>query len=476
MGGRSPSATRIRYCTRFPFLRRSSGHRVHKTKELNGPHGMVPKPTDRNLKSLRRHALLGVSVMAALIVGLGGWSMTTSVEGAVIANGVVVAEGGSRRVQHSEGGIVKQIMVKNNQPVEAGDVLVTLDDVSVRAELEVVMTQLREGLGTQARLAAESSGARELQIPAVASGWPLDPAFTVVMADQERLRHSRQVSMESEVSRLKQLVEEKQALIDGYNAQLEALDSQVVVVREEVGQLTTLRGKELVSNQRLNEMKRNEAELVGQIASVKASISATQSSILELKMQADQVVSDFRSEALTQLQTVSQTVSELMQRKIEAEARLKRLEIRAPISGAVHESTVRTVGGVIAPGETLMLVVPQQEDLQLDMRVSPMEINKLHVGQPAEVKLLSYDARTTPDLVGNVRTISPDMVQDAATGVQYFSVRVDIADGELEKLPQGAALVPGMPAESFFRTGERTVWSYITGPIEQRLSHTFRDN
>ena len=449
---------------------------MRRLNEVNQQPGRPPEPLDRNLRSLRRHALLGVTVIAVLVAGLGGWSMTTRVEGAVIANGIVVAEGGSRRVQHSEGGIVKQILAENNQSVEAGDVLVRLDDVSVRAELEVILTQLREGLATQARLTAESTGSRELHIPAVASNWPVDPALSVVLADQERLRNSRHESMASEVARLNQLVEEKEALIDGYEAQIEALDNQVKVVSEELAQLITLRGKELVSNQRLNEMKRNESDLIGQIATVKASISATQSSILELEMQADQVVSDFRADALTQLQTVSQTVAELMQRKIEAEARLKRLEIRAPIAGAVHESTVRTVGGVVAPGETLMLIVPKQEDLELDVRVSPMEINKLRLGQTADVKLLSYDARTTLDLEGSVRTISPDMLQDPATGVQYFSVRVRLADSELEKLPEGAPLVPGMPAESFFRTGERTVWSYITGPIEERLSHTFRDN
>lgn len=449
---------------------------MHSLTDQTRHPGMAPKPGDHHLRSLRRHALLGVTVMAVLIVGLGGWSMTTSVEGAVIANGIVVAEGGSRRVQHSEGGIVKQILARNNQVVEAGEVLVKLDDVTVRAELEVILAQLREGLATQARLTAESTGAREIHIPAVAANWPLDPALSVVLADQERLRQTRNESLESEVARLNQLTEEKEALIDGYNAQLGALDNQVKVVREELEQLTTLHGNQLVSNQRLNEMKRKESELVGQVATVKASVSATQSSILELKMQAEQVVSDFRAEALTQLQTVSQTVSELLQRKIEAEARLKRLEIPAPIAGVVHESTVRTVGGVVAPGETLMLIVPQQEDLELDVRVSPMEINKLRVGQTADVRLLSYDTRTTLDLEGSVRTISPDLLQDPTTGVQYFSVRVDIADNELAKLPKEAPLVPGMPAESFFRTGERTVWSYITGPIEQRLSHTFRDN
>ena len=435
-----------------------------------------PKRIDRSIGSLRRHAMLGVAIMVALFVGLGGWSATTWVEGAVIANGVVVAEGGSRKVQHSEGGLVRQIMVRNNQHVEAGQVLLTLDDVSVRAELEVVLTQLRESLGTQSRLTAESTDDTVMYVPSVAADWPPDPQLSVVMGQQQRLRQSRKVSMENEVARISQLVEEKQSLIDGYNAQVSAYDDQLAVVRDELKQLTTLHTQELISSQRLNEMKRNEAELAGQTASVKASISATESSISELKMQGDQVVSDFRSEALTQLQTVSQTVGELMQRMIAAEARLKRLEILAPITGTVHESVVQTIGGVVAPGDTLMYIVPQEDHLRLDMRVSPMEISKLSLGQAADVRLLNYDAKTTLDLVGSIETISPDLLQDAATGTQYFSVRVDIADSELAKLPKGASLVPGMPAESFFRTGERTVWSYIIGPIEQRFSHAFREN
>jgi HlyD family secretion protein len=296
------------------------------------------------------------------------------------------------------------------------------------------------------------------------------------MGQQQRLRQSRKVSMENQVARLTQQVQEKHSLIDGYNAQLSAYNDQLVVVRDELTQLSTLHTQELISSQRLNEMKRNEAELAGQAASVQASIAATESSISELKMQGDQVVSDFRSDALTQLQTVSQTVAELTQRMIAAESRLKRLEILAPITGTVHESVVQTIGGVVAPGDTLMYIVPQEDHLRLDMRVSPMEISKLSLGQAADVRLLNYDAKTTLDLVGSIETISPDLVQDVATGTQYFSVRVDIADSELAKLPKGASLVPGMPAESFFRTGERTVWSYIIGPIEQRFSHAFREN
>ncbi len=447
-----------------------------KAINLKGPGALPGEAVDRNLKSLSRHSLLGVGVIAVLVLGLGGWSATTQVDGAVIANGVVVAEGGSRAVQHPEGGIVRQILVQNNQHVDAGQVLITLDDVAVRAELEVVRSQLREGIGTLARLAAESTGDTLMHLPDIAAHWPPDPQLSAVLGDQQRLRQSRKQSLENAVARLDELIAEKGSVIDGYKAQLEAYNDQMTVIQEELTQLTELFDKNLVSNQRLNETRRSAAELGGTIASVEASITATQSSIAELRMQADQVVSDFRSEALTQLQTVSQTVAELMQRKIAAEARLARLEIRAPIAGTVHRSMVHTVGGVISPADTLMLIVPQEDHLVVDTRVSPMEINKLHVGQAADIRLLNFDARTTPDLTGSVNTISPDLVQDAATGVEYYSVRIDIAEAEMGKLPDGAALVPGMPVESFFQTGERTVWSYLMAPIQERFSRTFRED
>ncbi|MBU1336421.1 MAG: HlyD family type I secretion periplasmic adaptor subunit [Alphaproteobacteria bacterium] len=413
--------------------------------------------------------------MAALVVGLGGWSSTTKVEGAIIANGAVVSESGSRKVQHPEGGIVRQILVQNNQQVEAGQLLLTLDDVSLRAELEVVLSQLREGLGAKARLTAESTGASAIDLPEVAGHWPPDPRLSAVLGEQQSLRLSRAKSLESEIARLNELIGEKQSVIEGYRAQLEAYTRQMNLVRDEVAQQTDLFSKELVSNQRLNEMKRNEAELSGQVLSVQASIAATEASISELRMQADQIVTDFQAEALAELQTVSQTVAELMQKMIAARARLSRLEVRAPIAGTVHESIVQTVGGVVSPGDTLMLVVPQETHLKVDMRVSPLEVSKLHVGQAAEVRMLNFDAQTTPNLEGRVDSISPDLVRDSATGVQYYSVRVDIADTERDKLPGGAALVPGMPAESFFQTGERTVWSYLMAPIQDRLSHTFRE-
>jgi len=442
------------------------------------PRPRPPKPLsprDQNLFSLRQHAMLGSAVVAVLFFGLGGWVSLAQVESAVIANGITVVEGGSRKVQHPEGGVVRQIMVQDNDVVLAGQLLVRLDDVYAQAELEVLMTKLRDAIGTRARLTAESVGSTAMEPPDLPDILEDDSEIERVMIDQLALMLSRQQSLDSSVLRIDELIGEKEALIEGLNAQLAAYQSQLAVVTEELGQLETLAGQDLVSNQRLNEIKLRKAEIEGELASVVSSVASTQSSIAELRLQSDQTVSDFRSEALAELPLVSQTVAETSEKIIAAQARLSRLDIRSPIDGTVHESSVHTVGGVVSPGDALMLIVPRATHLVVDLRVKPAEVSRLHVGQEADIRLLSFDARTTPLLTGTVDAISPDLLQDAASGLEYFSVRVDVADMELGKLPVNAQLAPGMPAEGFFQTGARSVWSYLMGPVEERFRRAFRE-
>lgn len=433
------------------------------------------KPQDHFLGSLHRHAVLGLMVIAVLFLGLGGWVALAQVQGAVIASGIVVVEGGSRKVQHPEGGIVREILVQDNDAVTTGQLLVKLDDVFARAELGVMKTQLREALGTSARLAAESVGSTSMEMPEIPSVLEGDPLLEKAMKDQLRLLLTRKQSLDSSVSRIGELITEKEALIEGQEAQITAYTNQLDIVTAELAQLETLTGQALVSAQRVNEVRRSKAEIEGQLAGVRSAIASTQSSIAELRLQSDQTVSDFRSQALGELQSVSQTIAEVGEKVIAAEARLARLEIRAPVDGTVHESSVHTVGGVVSPADVLMLIVPRAVHLVVDLRVSPTEVSRLHVGQAADIRLLSFDTRSTPLLVGTVDAIAPDLLRDPLTGMDYFSVRVDVADAELAKLPAEAQLAPGMPAEGFFQTGERSVWSYLMGPVEERFMRTFRE-
>ncbi|WEJ34190.1 HlyD family type I secretion periplasmic adaptor subunit [Devosia sp. SD17-2] len=442
---------------------------------LGGPRIKPLRPQDHFLGSLHRHAVLGLIVVAVLVLGLGGWVALAQVESAVIAQGIVVVEGGSRKVQHPEGGIVREILVADNDEVTTGQLLVRLDDVFAQAELGVMKTQLREALGTSARLSAESVGSTSMTMLKVAGVLEGDPLLEQVLVEQLRLLMTRKQSLDSSVSRIKELMTEKEALIAGQEAQITAYSSQLDIVTEELGQLETLTGQALVSNQRVNDVRLSKAEIEGQLAGVRSAIASTQSSIAELRLQSEQTVSDFRSQALVELQRVSQTIAEVSEKIIAAEARLARLEIRAPVDGIVHESSVHTVGGVVSPADVLMLIVPRAVHLVVDLRVRPTDVTRLHVGQPADVRLLSFDTRSTPLLVGKVDAIAPDLLRDPVTGMDYFSVRVDVADEELINLPADAQLTPGMPAEGFFQTGARSVWSYLMGPIEERFLRTFRE-
>jgi HlyD family secretion protein len=295
------------------------------------------------------------------------------------------------------------------------------------------------------------------------------------MGDQARLMQVQRSSLSSQLSQLDEQIAEKQAELDGLQAQLSANDTQLTLYGSENANLDKLQAGGLVGQQRVNDLKRGQAQLEGQQGGVKASIASAKSQISQLQMQRTQLDTDFHSKALSDLQTENQSLAELMQKKIAAEQKLARLEIRAPITGTIHDSGVHTVGGVISPGETLMMIVPTDTPLLIDTRISPLDVDKLHVGQPAMVQMSGLDPRAVPQLKGHVTAISPDLTTDELTHAQYYSAKVEIASDELDKLPKDARLVPGMPSEVFVETGDRTVWSYLVHPLVELFNHAFRE-
>jgi HlyD family secretion protein len=427
-------------------------------------------------RSLNRHALTALALIVVLAGGSGVWAATTEISGAMIAGGSVVVEGGSKLVQHQEGGIVAQIDAQNEDVVEAGDLLVRLDGTTVSAGREVVLAQLREAFARYARLTAESIGAAELALPVLAEGWPADPELDRLLAAQQRLLDIRKGSIDAQISRLEEQITQLDQQIEGLTAQQAGVDGELAILADELVNIEQLFAQQLVDARRVNDLKREHARLQGEHGRLISQIAATRANIAERRVAAGQVTQDFRSEVMAELQTAGQQIAELMQQRIAADDRLKRLEIRAPIGGVIHQSRVETVGGVVGAGEVLMVVVPQESQLAVDARFSPLDIDRLRIGQPVILKLVSLDVRTTPDLNGTVRTISPDLTTDPATGHQYYTVRVDVADAELAKLPEDLKLVPGMPAEVFAQTGNRTVWAYLIHPIAQEMSRAWRED
>ena len=427
-------------------------------------------------RSLSRHAWLGLASIAVFVLGLGGWAATTEIAGAVVAGGTVVLEEGSKRVQHQEGGIVDEILARDGDQVGAGQLLVRLDGTTLAANLAVIVSQLSEAFALQARLNAESTGAAGIRRPPALASWPKTEPLDDLFAAQERLRRSRAAAREGLAARLGEQISQLDEQISGLAAQRQAVREELEILASEGRDVDALFADGLVQIVRVNTIKRDLAKLRGEQGRIIAEIAGARTAIAERRTQIAQGEDEFQTEVLEQLRSVGLQIAELLQQKIAAEDRLARLEIRAPQAGIIHESIVRTVGGVVAAGETLMLVVPQASRLAIEIRVAPIDIDKLHVGQAVSVKLTGFDVRTTPELAAEIRSISPDLSHDAATGAPFYSVRVRLPESELGKLPQGQRLVPGMPAETFMRTGDRTVLAYLVEPLAAQLRRAFRED
>lgn len=426
------------------------------------------------VRSLYRHAWLGLAAIALFVLGLGGWAATTQIAGAVVAGGTLVLEEGSKKVQHPEGGIVDEIEVRDGDTVEAGQLLLRLDGTTIAANLAVIVAQLSEALAQQARLNAESIGAAAITRPPIE--WADPVQFEALLAAQDLLRLSRAATRAGLASQLSEQIAQIEQQIGGLESQRQGVSEQLQSLVAEGGDIDALFAQGLVQASRVNTIKRSLAELRGEEGRITAEIASARTRIAERRTQIAQEADAFQTDVLEQLRTAGQQIAELLQQKIAAEDRLARLEIRAPQSGVIHESIVRTVGGVVAAGETLMLVVPQASRLGIETRVAPIDIDKLSVGQAVAVKLSGFDARTTPELAAEIRSISPDLSHDPASGTAYYLVRLGLTEAELARLPPEHRLVPGMPAESFMQTGDRTVLSYLLEPFAAQLRRAFRED
>jgi HlyD family secretion protein len=222
-------------------------------------------------------------------------------------------------------------------------------------------------------------------------------------------------------------------------------------------------------------MRRDQAQLEGQLGQIEADMAAAKASIAQLELMRDRVVHDFLADTLNELATADRTVAELWPKRLAGLDLLRRTEIRSPVDGIVNQSVVQTVGGIVGPGQVLMRIVPQQADPAIDVRVSPLDVDKIHVGQGAIVRMSSLETRVTPDLSGEIRAISADLLSDPASGAQFYQARLYVPPSEFSKLPAEVRLVPGMPVETFIQTGDRTVWSYLTHPIAELLARSMRE-
>lgn len=425
--------------------------------------------------SLGRHGWAGFAIVALVAGGLGLWAATTEIAGAVVAPGIVAVEDGSKRIQHQEGGIVSEIMVQNGDAVREDQLLLRLDGTAVAASRDVIRAQLDNALAVRARLLAEAAGAPALERPRV-TGWSPGAEFEAVFATQASLREVRKLSTTSQQSRLAEQTAQLEQQIGGMLAQQAALNDELAILTEEWRGLEELLASGLTDSARANANRRQRASIAGSIAKLATDIAAARAAIAERAVASAQVEDDFRSGVLQELQAIEVNVAELLQQKIAADDRLRRLDIRAPRAGVVHQSAVHTIGGVISPGEAVMLIVPANEQLLVDVRVAPADIDDIAMGQDVLVRFTGLALPTTPGLAGVVRSVSPAAAADPITKAAYYEVRVEIAEAERQRLGASTRVVPGMPVEAFLETEMHTVLAYLAQPLTDQIMHTFREN
>ncbi|HWA17686.1 MAG TPA: HlyD family type I secretion periplasmic adaptor subunit [Devosia sp.] len=424
-------------------------------------------------RSLRRHAWLAIVLIALLVFGLGGWSAMTNVSGAIVANGALVVESGSQKVQHPEGGVVREIFARDEDHVTAGQILFRLDGTLATANLAVTESQLRAAYAQMARLDAESTGSTALVIPPAAGDLASGAEFEQLLAAQKLLLESRAKGRALQVEQLEEQIRQLDGQVSGLTAQRDAVQQSLDLASAEETDLAKLAAGKLVSTSRLNEASKQRASLEGEKGRLTAALDEASSTIAERRVQIGRVGADFLSAVMTDLGTLRESIAELQQRRISSLDRLARLDVRAPQDGVIHESIVRTVGGVLQPGETAMLVVPEADRVLVDARLTQYDVDKIFAGQAVILRFPSLDQRVTPELKGEVVSVSPDVIRDPVTGQPFYAMRVTALPGEREKLPAGTRLVPGMPVEAFAQLGDRSVLSYLLHPVTEQLSRMF---
>lgn len=435
---------------------------------------MSTKPESRAASAITRYMLVAGVSIALLIFGFGGWAATSNLSGAVVGAGTVVVEGNVKRIQHRYGGIIGQIRVQDGQRVKAGELLIRLDDTVARANLAIIVKQIDQLLARGMRLNAERDDAAE---PLAPQGLKdrLDEVEVAASVDAEKsLFHARKRTIAGQKAQLSQRVHQLAQEADGLKARRDAKDDELRLIEREREGVAKLHAQGLMPFSRLAELERMKAQLSGERGQLTADIARIATQTTETELQILQIDQDRRSEVLTELRDVDNKLAELTEQRVAAEDQLKRIDIVSPQNGIVHELAVHTVGGVAGAGETLMQIVPVNDSLVVDAKIRPADIDQLHSGQNATLRFSAFNQRTTPEIVGEVQTIAPNLSTNPQTGEAWYIARIRIASQQLTRLGS-LVLHAGMPVEVFIQSGEHTALSYLVKPLSDQIARAMRE-
>lgn len=422
--------------------------------------------------SKRNHNQFGISsrvVMSAflagiLIVGVGGWAAQAKLAGAVITSGYVVVPEQVKVIQHRDGGIVSEIRVANGDAVRQGDILLRLDDTQTRVELTIIETQLQQLLAMQARLRAERD-----DLASIDFGKDLPATIT---AGEAKLFQENRRMLASQREQLRLQAEQLEEQMHGFTAQSEANDREGEIIDQELQKLDRLLAKGLVPISQKRDLLRQKARVEGTRGELGAKGAEVLGRISELNVKLLSIDQEARKEAQATILEIEAKLAELRERAIAATDRLARMDVRAPADGLVYDLQIHTLGGIMAPGATVMSIVPQSDDLKVEVRVPPIDIDRVDVGQMARLRFTTFNQRTTPELEGNVEIVAAATTIDRTTGQPYYLASIGLPQGVMF---EGNRLMPGMPVEVFIQTEERTAISFLTKPFTDQMMKAFRE-
>jgi len=408
---------------------------------------------------------LSAFLAGALVFGIGGWAAQAKLSGAVIAQGQVAVSQQVKVIQHRDGGIVSEILVRNGDAVRKGSVLFRLDETQTRVELAIVQGQLQQMLAMMTRLTAERDGAKTLDFKGLDIPAPLLASETKLFGENLGMLTNQKEQLRLQVIQLEQQVA-------AYRAQAQSNDAEQAIIDQELQKANNLLAKGLIQVAQQRDFARQKARNEGAKGELMARMAETENEISEVRMKLLSLDQNNRKEAQTEIVALEAKVAELREREVAARDRLARMEVRAPVDGLVYDMQIHTLGGIVGAGATVMSVVPDSEDMSVEIQVPPADIDRIAPGQPARMRFTAFNQRTTPEFHGTVNVVAAATATDRATGRPYYLATIAPAD----LLALGSRkLMPGMPVEVYVQTEERSALSYLAKPFTDQMMRAFRE-
>lgn len=431
---------------------------------------------DADMKArLRRPIVVGSWVIGIFVVAAIAFMAVAPIDAAVLAPGVIKVEASRKDVRHRDGGVVRQILIREGQQVKAGQPLLTLDDLQAKAYVDVLRNQEDAVLAQSVRFQAEAMGQRALVMPPELMSRMSDVRVAGQVRDQQFLFSSRLSTYESQSDVLGQREQQLLTQITGVQSQLDSIDEQIRLTKEELAGYQTLNEKGYAPKTLILRYERTLADLSGRRGSLVSEINRLRQQMGETRMQLTTLRQERVSQAAEGVRQMQTQLSDVGPKLAAAQQVLDRTVVRSPANGYVLSLNQHTVGGVIGSGELLMSVVPADEPLVVSARIKPTDIDDVRAGMPARVRLSAFNYRKVSPVEAKVMNVSADQLLDEKTGQGYFLAEIRIPPQELAKLPKGAKITPGMPAEAMIVTGKRTILSYIVSPFTDTISDALRE-